>query len=116
MKNKTTLVLTTVTLCALLSVATARDKAPRQDLLARAKISHAQAEKIALAAVPHASVEESELEEEDGGLRWSFDLKTPGSKEITEVGVDAVTGKVVENKVEGEKDEAEEKADHDKAH
>ena len=92
------------------SPATAQEKAPSKELQAKAKLSRADAEKIALAAVPNATVKEAELEEEDGGLRWSFDLKTPGSKKTTEVGVDAVTDKVVENKVESEKDEAKEKA------
>lgn len=118
MKNKTPLVLITLAACALLSMAATRaeaqDKAPSKDLLAKAKISHAEAEKIALAAVPNATIKESELEEEDGGLRWSFDLKTPGSKKITEIGVDAVTGKVVENKAENEKDEVKENAGREK--
>ena len=96
------------------TTAFAQDKAPDPALLARAKISHADAEKLALQTVPNATVKESELETEDGGLRWSFDLKTPGSKKITEVGVDAVTGKVIENKVESEKDEAKEEKDEEK--
>ena len=83
-------------------------------LQARAKLTRSDAEKIALQTVPSATVKAAELEEEDGILRWSFDLNTPGSKKITEVGVDAVTGKVVENKVENAKDEAKEKAEDGK--
>lgn len=91
------------------SPAMAKDKPVDPKLAAKAKLTQAEAEAIALKAVPNAKVKASELEEEDGGLRWSFDLNTPGSKDITEVGVDAMTGKVVENKVESKNDEAKEK-------
>lgn len=83
-------------------------------LQARAKLTREDAQKIALQEVPKGVVKDVELEEEDGILRWSFDLKTPGTKHITEVGVDAVTGKVVENKVESTKDEAKEKQEDSK--
>ena len=62
--------------------------------------------------VPSAVIKESELENEDGALRWSFDLLVPGSKKITEIGVDALTGKVIEDKVESAKDEADEAKEH----
>lgn len=64
-------------------------------LQARAKVSRAEAEKIALAKVPNGSIKEGELEKEKGKLIWSFDIATPGSQDITEVQVDAVTGEVV---------------------
>jgi uncharacterized membrane protein YkoI len=65
-----------------------------------AKISLAAARKIALKVVPGSIVSE-ELEREKGGsgLRYSFDIRRHGSTH--EVGVDAVTGKVLENSVEG---------------
>ncbi len=91
--------------------AQAKDKKPDAALLAKAKLTHDDAEKIALKTVPNATVKGSELEMEDGILRWSFDLNTPGSKAVTEVGVDAVSGKVVENKVEKAEDEAKEEKD-----
>ncbi len=65
-----------------------------------AKITMAQATGIALKAQP-GKVTDSELEKEAGGsgLRYSFDIK---SGNVThEVGVDAKTGKVLENSVEG---------------
>ncbi len=96
--------------------AQAQTKTPATALLAKAKVSYADAEKTAMQTVPNATIKESELENEDGSLRWSFDLTTPGSKKITEVGVDAVTGKVVENKVESEKDEADEEKGEKKEH
>ena len=40
-------------------------------------------------------MKESELEKEHGRLVWSFDIATPGTNDITEVQVDAVTGEVV---------------------
>ena len=85
-------------------------------MLAKAKVAYADAEKTALNAVPNATVKESELENEDGRLRWSFDLTTPGRKGITEVGVDAMTGKIVENKVENAKEDADEADEGKKEH
>lgn len=107
--------------CAVLTVTAVRPvhaqtETPDPALLAKAKISYEDAKTIALKAVPDATVKSSELENEDGGLRWSFDLATAGSKKITEVGVDALTGKIVENKVEKEKSEAGKEADDENGH
>jgi hypothetical protein len=66
-----------------------------KQLAAQAKISKADAEKIALAKVPNGTIKEGELEKENGKLIWSFDIASPGTKDITEVQVDAVTGQVV---------------------
>lgn len=65
----------------------------------RARISLAQARKIALKAYPGKIIAE-ELEHEKGGsgLRYSFDIRH--GKIVHEVGVDAVTGKVLENDVD----------------
>ena len=65
-----------------------------------AKISMAQATQIALKAQP-GKVTDSELERERGGsgLRYSFDIR---SGTVThEVGVDAKTGTVLEDSVDG---------------
>jgi hypothetical protein len=64
-------------------------------LMAEAKVTKADAEKIALAKAPSGTVKEAELEKEKGKLIWSFDITTPDTKYITEVGVDALTGEVV---------------------
>jgi len=64
-------------------------------LMAEAKVSQADAGKIALAKVPNGAIKEGELEKEHGKLIWSFDLTTPDTKDITEVNVDAITGDVV---------------------
>jgi uncharacterized membrane protein YkoI len=65
-----------------------------------AKVSIEQARAIAQQARPGAITDE-ELEREGGGtgLRYSFDIKSGGA--VYEVGVDAQTGKVLENKKEG---------------
>jgi len=71
-----------------------------QEYAKDAKVSLDQARAAALKA--HAgTITDQELEKEAGGsgLRYSFDIKTP--KGTQEVGVDARTGKVLENKEEG---------------
>ncbi len=78
-------------------------------LEAKAKISKKDAKKIALAKVPHGKIKQSELEEENGKLVWSFDIATPYSKVITEVQVNAVTGEVVSVEKETPADEKTEK-------
>ena len=69
-------------------------------LHAEAKISEADARATALATVPGGAVSSSELEKEHGKLIWSFDIAQVGSKNITEVQVDARTGKIVSSKTE----------------
>jgi len=70
------------------------------ELASKAKIDIARAQAIALKARP-GKVTDRELEKEAGGsgLRYTFDIAGKG---VTyEVGVDAVTGKVLENGREG---------------
>ena len=90
-----------------LTVATAKDKEDPK-LLAKAKITRAAAEKTALTKAPDGTVKDAELEEENGKLVWSFDIARPGTKNITEVQVDALTGKIVLVEVETPKDQAKE--------
>jgi uncharacterized membrane protein YkoI len=77
-------------------------------LAARAKISQETAEQTALARVPNGTVKEAEIEKEHGKLIWSFDLATPGTTDITEVNVDAMTGAVISVQKESASDEAKE--------
>jgi uncharacterized membrane protein YkoI len=65
-----------------------------------AKVGIAEARAIALKAHP-GKITDEELEREAGGtgLRYSFDIKSDGATQ--EVGVDAVTGRVLENAKEG---------------
>ena len=73
---------------------------PGRELAGEAKVSMAQAVVIAQKARP-GTVTDRELEREGGGsgLRYSFDIKSGTT--TYEVGVDAVTGKVLENAPEG---------------
>jgi uncharacterized membrane protein YkoI len=70
------------------------------ELLPQAKITLAQARQTAIRARPGV-IADQELEKERGGtgLRYSFDIKNEGK--TFEVGVDARTGKVLENDAEG---------------
>ncbi len=65
-----------------------------------AKVTMTEARAIALKAHP-GKITDEELEKENGGsgLRYSFDIRE--GKVTHEVGVDAQTGKVLENKAEG---------------
>lgn len=69
-------------------------------LASNAKITIGQAMAIALKARP-GQVTDKELEREAGGsgLRFSFDIKSGGK--TYEVGIDARTGRVLENNAEG---------------
>jgi uncharacterized membrane protein YkoI len=86
-------------------------KATQAELEAQAKITKAEAQKIALDKVPGGNIKEGEIEKEKGKLIWSFDIATPGTKDITEVNVDAMTGAVVdiskENVAQQEKEKKE---------
>ncbi|MEW6561082.1 MAG: PepSY domain-containing protein [Pseudomonadota bacterium] len=66
-----------------------------------AKVTLDEARAIALKTIPGATITDQELEKEKGGsgLRYSFDLKVGQTEH--EVGVDAQTGAVLENSVEG---------------
>lgn len=70
------------------------------ELLPMAKITLAQARRTAVRAHPGV-ITDQELEKERGGsgLRYSFDIRSNGK--TFEVGVDARTGKVLENDAEG---------------
>lgn len=69
-------------------------------LAPEAKVSLDSARAAALQAYPGKIVSQ-ELEREKGGsgLRYSFDIR--GAKGLHEVGIDAKTGRVLENSVEG---------------
>ena len=61
---------------------------------AQAKIGAEQARETALRAVP-GTVKESDLETEHGRLIYSFEIKRPGERGITEVNVSAMNGSIV---------------------
>lgn len=70
------------------------------NLAGKARVTLKEARAIALKSHP-GKITDEELEREAGGtgLRYSFDIRN--GKVTQEVGVDANTGKVLENKAEG---------------
>jgi hypothetical protein len=69
-------------------------------LLKEAKVQPAEAQKAALGHVPNSTVSKAEIENEGKKLIYSYDLTVPGKAGITEVHVDANTGKVLSTKHE----------------
>ncbi len=86
-----------------------------EKLAAQAKVSRAQAEQTALAQVAGGKITEGELEKEHGKLIWSFDIATPGTKDITEIQVDAVTGQIVSREMETPAQQAKEAGEKQKS-
>jgi hypothetical protein len=84
-------------------------------LQAQQRISRAEAEKTALARVPGGKTISGKLEKEKGRQVWSFDISMPGSRNITEVWVDARTGEVVGTQIETPAEQAKEAAAEKKA-
>ena len=82
-------------------------------LAGKAKVSMAKARAIALKARPGRIVDQ-ELEREGGGsgLRYSFDIVSHGK--TIEVGIDALTGAVLENGAENPAKEAKEEVQEGK--
>ena len=84
----------TIGLMALTAIGAAAIAAPAP----KAKLTMAQARAIALKLAP-GRIADAEYEKEGGGWRYSFDIRQ--GKRIHEIGVDANTGKIVEDKYEG---------------
>jgi len=82
-------------------------------LLSQAKVSRSEAEKIALAKVPGGTIKEGEIEKEKGKVIWSFDIATPGTADIMEVQVDAMSGEVVAIEKESPAQQSKEKKTKD---
>lgn len=87
----------------------ASEKGEQAEMQSQAKITKEQALQTALAKAPGGTVKEGELERENGKLIWSFDLSTPGTKNTTEVNVDAITGDIVSVSTETPEQEGKEK-------
>jgi len=84
---------------------------PSQDeLMTQAKITKADAEQIALAKVSRGIVKSAEIEKEKGRIVWSFDIARSGTRDITEILVDAKTGKIFSIQTESPRDQAKEAA------
>jgi uncharacterized membrane protein YkoI len=95
---------------ALICASNLKAASSEKQLEKEAKITLNQAEHLALAKVSHGKVSTAELEREHGILIWSFDITQPGTRNISEVQVNAKTGKVVSVKTETPKDQAAEAA------
>jgi uncharacterized membrane protein YkoI len=96
--------LTAFAVCGAIAAGTAATLSPAraftgEELAAEAKITISEARAIAL-KVFAGTIAAEELEKEKGGsgLRYSFDIKNGAV--VHEVGVDAKTGKILENSVE----------------
>ena len=73
------------------------------------RVTQAEARRAALATVANGTIKSAELEKENGILIWSFDIRTPKTRAVTEVHVDARTGKVISKSLERPAQEAAEK-------
>lgn len=70
---------------------------PQASQAKSAGVTMAQARAIALRTAP-GRIEKAEREREGGGMRYSFDIRQ--GNRIHEIGVDVVTGRIVEDKFE----------------
>ena len=64
-------------------------------LAAKVKVSEDSARAIALRRVPGGTIQALELEREGGTLLYSWDIKVAGKPGITEVHVNALTGRIL---------------------
>src|SRR6476620_8191752 len=84
------------------------------ELLKQVRVTKHLAKKIALARVKRGAIKCVELEKENGVLIWSVDIAQPPNKNLTDVWVDATTGKItaveVETLITEKKEVAEQKA------
>jgi uncharacterized membrane protein YkoI len=70
------------------------------ELLKQACVTKHQAKRIALARVESGTIKCAKLEKENGVLIWSVDIAQPPQKDLTDVWVDATTGKITAVEVE----------------
>ena len=85
----------------------------RNALQERARISADDARATALAAVPGGKIVESELEEEDGRLIYSFDIEAADGTHDVEI--DALTGQVLQSALENDDDDHDDDTEDEKA-
>jgi uncharacterized protein YpmB len=70
------------------------------ELLKQTRVTKHQAKKIALARVKRGAIKCVELEKENGVPIWSVDIGQPPKKDLTDVWVDATTGKIIAVEIE----------------
>ena len=105
-----TLVMTGLMLASTAYADGVKMKEEKPGLLKRAKVDAQTATAAAQAKVPKGRIVSAEIEEENGKLIYSFDIRTKGKSGIDEVNVDALSGAVLDVQHETPKDEAREKA------
>jgi Peptidase propeptide and YPEB domain len=110
MKRKKSRILAVGFALVVAAVTTGQAQPSEAQLMKETKVTKSRAEKTALTKVPDGIIKSAELEREHGLLIWSFDIAKPGTKNITEVQVDAKTGKIASVKIETPKDQATEAA------
>lgn len=96
------------TVVSFASVGLAAGQPSEAELTKQAKITKNEAAQIALAKVPSGTVKSAENEK--GHLVWSFDIAKPKTRDITEILVDAKTGKIIFKQTESPRDQAKEAA------
>ena len=82
------------------------------ELLKQARVTKHEAKRIALARLKHGTVKCVELQEHNGAVIWSVDIAQPPNKNLTDVWVDATTGKITAVEVETPITEMKEVAEH----
>ena len=86
----------------------------KTELLKQAHVTKHQAKKIALTKVKGGTIKCVALEKENGVLIWSVDVEQPPKKDVTDVWVDATTGRItaveIETPIYEKQEVAEEKA------
>ena len=108
-KVPSTSVFTAIVALALMpALVQAGEKDDQKKLMAKAKITEAAARATASAQVPDGKVKAVEIEDEDGALVWSFDFTRPKTDNITEIQINALTGKVQKTEIETPADIAKE--------
>src|SRR6476619_8613059 len=84
------------------------------ELIKQTHVTKHDAKRIALARVKRGTIKCVELEKENGILIWSVDIAQPPKKNLTDVWVDATTGKItaveVETPITEKKEVAQQKA------
>jgi uncharacterized membrane protein YkoI len=78
------------------------------ELLKQARVTKHQAKRIALGRVKRGIIKTVQLQKESGMLIWSVDVAQPGKENLTDVWVDATTGKITAIEIETPNDEKKE--------
>jgi hypothetical protein len=89
----------------------AADTAQRSRVL-HARITRAQAERMALGRVPGGTPQRARLLRENDELIWSVDILTPLTRKVAAVQIDASSGQVLSKLAQNPADRAEESVAH----